>query len=265
MRYKIGVDIGASKILGIIVNNKGNIFRSIKIKTPKNRKDFLSNLYELIAALIDLVGRNKVSGIGLAVAGVLDNDGKTLNSPNMKFINNLNLKRLIFKKFKKPTKIINDARAFLLYELKSGVAKNHKNIVVLTLGSGIGGSLAIDGKIVQGATNSAGEIGHTIIKVRTRKPKDEIYELEDLAAAKAMSLGYKKMGENLGISLANIVNILNPEIIVIGGGLASAGEKILSPAKKIMKKYIISPKAKNTPIVIEKNYAVAGALGTAIL
>lgn len=264
MNYKIGIDIGASKIMGIIWNGK-KITQSIKIKTSKNKRKFLSDMLELTATLIDIAGVKNVSGIGIAVAGILDKKGKMLESPNMKFLNGVNLKEIGAKKFKKQTRIINDAKAFLLYEMKHGVAQGRKNAVVITLGSGVGGAIEVNDKILFGAHGSAGEIGHTIIQLKTKNTKLKTIRLENLAAAKNLKRGYRRMGEALGIGLANIVNMLDPEIIVIGGGLASVGNKILFPAKRTMKKYIISPKAKNIRVVIEKNYEFASAIGATLL
>lgn len=264
MKYKIGLDIGASKILGIIWNNKKIIY-SVKIETPKNRKVFLDNVFGLLAVLIDLAGKDNVSDIGIAVAGVLDKNGKITVSPNMNFLNGLNLKNLVKAKFKKPTAVINDARAFLLYELKFGVARRYKNVLVLTLGSGIGGGFSIDGKPVFGSRGGAGEIGHIIIQIKIQNSKVKSLSLEDLASVKNINSGYSKMGEYLGIGLANLVNAIDPEIIVIGGGLASTGDKILNSAKKTMKKYILSHQAKNTPVIIEKKYEIASAIGTTLI
>jgi len=256
MKYKIGIDIGASKIQGVVWDG-GKITQSIKIKTPKNKKGFLKEIFELVAVLLDIAGPKQVSRIGIAVAGVLDKKGTMLESPNMRFLNGVNLKNFISERFKKQTSIINDAKAFLLYELKRGIARGRKNAVVITLGSGVGGAIEVNGKILFGAHGSAGEIGHTMILL----PKT----LEGLASAKALHGGYKKMGAYLGVGLANIINTLDPEVVVIGGGLASAGDKILTPAKKAMKKYILSPRAKNTKIAIEKNYEYASAIGAVLL
>lgn len=263
MKYKIGLDIGASKILGVILNGS-KIIQSIKIETPKNKKDFLNNVFGLLAVLIDFVGKDKILGIGIAIAGVLDKNGKMIISPNMKFLNGLNLNNLVADKFKKPTKIINDAKAFLLYELKLGVARKYKNIAVLTLGSGIGGGFSIDGKPVFGSLGGAGEIGHTIIqisKTKNQKPKT----FEDLASVKNINNGYSQIGEYLGVGLANLINTIDPEIIVIGGGLVSAGNKILNSAKITMKKYILSSTAKNIPVLPEKNYETANAIGATLI
>lgn len=263
MKYKIGIDIGASKILGVIWNNK-KIIQSIKIETPKNKKEFLNNLFGLLAVLIDLTGKGKISDIGIAIAGVLDKNGKMIISPNMKFLNGLNLKNLVADNFRKPTKIINDAKAFLMYELKLGVARKYKNVVVLTLGSGVGSGFSINGKLVFGSRGGAGEIGHTILKILNGK-LITAKTLEDLASVKNINSGYSSMGEYLGIGLANLVNIIDPEIIVIGGGLASAGNKILNSAKETMKKYILSSQAKNIPVVIEKKYETAVAIGATLI
>ncbi|MBI3458776.1 ROK family protein [Candidatus Azambacteria bacterium] len=265
MKYQIGLDIGASKILGIVWDGQ-KIIKSIKIKTPKNKKELLASLFKLTSMLFKTNSQENIFSIGIAVAGVLDKNGKILISPNLKFLNNLNLKDLISKKFKRPTKIINDARAFLLYELKLGMASQYKNIVALTIGSGIGGGFSIKNKLVDGCHNSAGEVGHMIIQgIGNQRSKIKNLSLENLASVKNLRVGYTQMGQYLGIGLANLVNILDPEIIVIGGGLASVDHKILIPAKRVMKKLILSPQAKQIPIIIEKNFETANAIGATLI
>lgn len=252
--YIIGVDIGGSKINAIVFNGD-KVLKNIKILTPKkSRKEFLEKLEELIIKLISDIGDKKISGIGCGVAGVLDLEkGVILNSPNLRFLNHLNIKNWMQKKFNCDVKVDNDARCFTRAEYLQGSGRGYKNVVGVTLGTGIGGGIIINGKIFYGDNDSAGELGHILINYEK--------DWEFLLLRKR-----KNIKNILGIGFANIVNILDPEIIIIGGGASSAFKSLLSEAKKIMNKFVISPKSKkNVKIIIGKLGENAGAIGAAAL
>ena len=259
-KYIIGVDIGGSKINAIIFNNalpasgQGNVLKKIKIPTPKNLKEFLEKLEALIENLISYAGGKKISGIGCGLAGAMDlKKGNILNAPNLRFLNNFNIKNWLEEKFDLYVKIDNDARCFTRAEYLLGFGRGYQNIVGITFGTGIGGGIIIDGKIFYGANNSAGELGHMVLN----SEKDwEFLMLKQV----------KDLEKNLGIGFANIINILDPEIIVISGGASSMLKSLLPEAKKIMNKFIISPKSKkNVKIINGKLGENAGAIGAAAL
>ncbi len=286
----IGFDIGGTKIdAGLVRGNK--ILRRKTLPTPKNKKDFLAAVFDAIRELASR--KSEIKGIGVAMAGVID-AGKIIKSPNLPKLNGLNLKKAIEDGFKIPVRVGNDAKCFLRAEARFGAARNKKNSVGLILGTGVGGSIMIGGKIYCGRDGSAGEIGHTIIKINPkseiRNPKqllNNLYSFEDFVSKKGFAAfgikdakkledsakkGDKKalkihkiIGVYLGVGLANIVNIFNPEIIVLGGGLARAGELLTGPARRVVKKLALSPKAKNTPVVVSELGDKAGILGAALL
>lgn len=253
-KYIIGIDIGGSKIKAIIFND-GKVLKSAKILTPKkSRKKFLKELEALVRKLILDLGDKKILGIGCGVAGALDLEkGIVLGATNIKILNNFNIKNWLEKKFSCEVKIDNDARCFIRAEYVFGAGRGCKNLVGVTLGTGVGGGIIINGKMFYGGNGSAGELGHMLIN----SEKDWGFLL----------LKQKKNREkNLGIGFANIVNILDPEIIIIGGGASGAFKSLLSEAKKIMNKFIISPKSrKNVKIIIGKLGENAGAVGAAAL
>jgi glucokinase len=191
----------------------------------------------------------------------------------------------------------NDARCFTLAEAMMWAGKGYGIVLGITLGSGIGGGLVMAKiktknpkfKIYKGAFGGAGEIGHMVLdfkgpkcscgsngcfekyaseKFIKTKSKLSSIELEERAKN---GIGYAKkiyeeFGRNLGVGLANLVNVLDPEIIVIGGGFAKSAFLILEPARKEMKKRILSTESrKNVKIEITKLGDFAGALGSALL
>ena len=268
--YALGIDIGASKILGVVcevTRERVKVVRQIKIITPSTRVAFLHELYELLALLMDSSTKRSITHAGVAVAGIFDHDGVLRNSPNMPFLNGFNVQHYFSKKIGVPVRAVNDARAFLSYSLRYGVAREQNDVVGVVLGSGVGGAIALDRRIVSGAHHSAGEVGHMIIDLETHHKKWNVKSLEALASVKALTRlghGYAQVGDALGIGFANIVNIIDPDMIVVGGGLASAGDLILVRARNVMEQYIVSPKARRIPVVIEKDYEVASAVGAVL-
>lgn len=263
MKNFIAIDIGATKIIFALVKEK-KIIKTKKINTPKNKEGLIKVLIENIN---DLKGDLKIKGIGIAAAGILDKKReKILNSPNLNYLNNFPLAEVLRKKVQSKVIMENDANCFTLGEAILGAAKDRKRVFGITLGSGVGGGLVIDSKIYQGAFGGAGEIGHSSIKFdgikcecgnfgcfeeycgkrffqRKKVSSKELAKRAEKNDKRAKEI-FKEYGRHLGIGIANLVNILEPEIIVIGGGIAKAQKHFLGEAKKEAKKRIISPPAR---------------------
>ena len=278
-KYVIGIDIGGSKINAIVFND-GKILKSAKILTPKkSRKEFLEKLEALVRKLVSDINNKKILGIGCGVAGILDlKKNLVLNATNIKILNNFNIRNWIGNKFGCRVEIDNDSRSFTRAEYLWGAGKAYKNIIGMTLGTGIGGGIIIGGKMLYGSFGSAGEIGHMIngeidledLVIKAIKNFGFVSSLKAYESAKAGNKkareAFKKFGRYLGIGIANLVNILDPEAVIIGGGIASASEFFLPETKKTMTKFILSPKSrKNVKILIGKLGENAGAMGAAAL
>ena len=263
-KYIIGIDIGGSKIIAALIRS-GKIFYKIKISTPKNRKKFCRKLQIIIEQLIKKAeGRKNIEDIGCGIAGALDIErGIVLNAPNLKFLNNFNIKKWLQKQFYYKVKIDNDARCFLRGEYLFGAGKGYKNLVGVTFGTGIGGGIIINGKMVYGANDSTGELGHMVIN----EGKDwETLTVKQVRKLKFSKISVEEFKKNLGIGFSNIVNVLDPEIIIIGGGAAETIGKFLPKIKTITNKLIISSKSrKNVKILVGKLGEDAGAIGAAAI
>ncbi len=293
---QIGLDIGGYKINSVLMTGKRIIKkRKILIKSMSNRKIMIAQIFDCIDFLINGVNKEQIKGIGIGVAGPIDlKKGIVLNPPNLKALENFPLTDAVWKRFKIKTIINNDVNCLGIAEGILGAGKNKENIVGLTLGTGVGGCLILKRKLFCGASGSAGEIGHMIIKkdgrkcncgnkgcletyvstkgiiktarevgLRGRTP-EQIVKMAKRGNKKAIKV-FQITGEYLGIGLSNVVNILNPNLIIVGGGIANAGKFIFDSAKKSMKKNILSPLAKNTKIVKAKLGEDAGAIGAALL
>ena len=284
-KFIIGIDIGGSKINAVLMKD-GRVFHRVKSPTPKSKKEFLEKLYSAVDHLISAAGKENILGIGCGVGGALDiSKGVILSWSNMKFLAGFNIKSWLKKKFHCEVKIDNDARSFTRGEYLFGAGKGYKNIVGLTLGTGVGGGAVINGRVIYGAHGSAGELGHMIIQIKNQKSKIKNYDLEALTVkymrnskfpliAEAYKTAKDKkikeallyFEENLGAGLANIINILDPEAIIIGGGAAEAAKVFIPKIKKAADKFIVSPAArKNVKILTGKLGEDAGALGAAAL
>ncbi|MBI4050283.1 MAG: ROK family protein [Candidatus Doudnabacteria bacterium] len=267
----VGLDIGGTKMEAVLSSGQ-KIIRVQKARTPRNRRTFLKAVANLIAAVAQ--GQN-YAGVGLGLAGALDKrKGIVLNSPNLKFLNGWRIVAALEKIIHRLICLENDANCFLLGELAFGQARGKNNVVALTLGTGVGGAVFTEGKFLHGRHGAAGELGHMIID--NQKSVEDLvsshsFQSDPLAVQNAGFAGSKKaravyhrLGKNLGVALANYINIFDPEIIILGGGIARAAPLFLPSAKAEMKKHTLLPPEKLPKIVISR-LKYAAALGAATL
>jgi len=253
MKYFIGIDIGATKTEVVLVDEKGKVLNSFKVLTGKNKKKFLEVVFNLIRKL----RIKKVSGIGIGVPGQVNN-GILVKAPNLPFAQNFNLKKIIQKKFKIKTLVENDANCFALAEAR---LRKKKNLVGLTLGSGVGGGIIIGGEIHHGKDNLAGEFGQIVYKNKT---------YEDYCSGKFFERkifnkkNFEEYGNHFGNLIDVVVNSLNPEMVVLGGSVVKSFSLFKKSMKRSFKSKLTYPQLKRTQIVVSKNKH-AGAIGAAFL
>ncbi len=253
-KFHLGIDVGGTKIRGILLDSsKKRRVSAFNITTPRNKKLFLNALKKEIEKITQ---KEKVLGIGIGLPGSIDaKRGVLVKAPNLPFLNNWRAGEF-FSKFKIKTKIDNDSRCFLRAEALLGAGKNFKDIIAITIGTGIGGGLMIKGKIRYGSHNAAGEFGHMIL--------NDGKSLEGLGAKKA----FLKTGDTskiIGLGAADLINSLDPQIVILGGGGIIPGGVKIETVRKIAKKYVMSPLAKKTPIVKGKLGKDSQAIGAALL
>ena len=285
MKHIIGVDVGGTNIRAAVVSN-GKIISKIKTKTEtkKGQKVVLRRIVDIIEGFPN----KNIAGIGLGVPGMIDaKNGIVKYSPNLP-LKNVNIKKIIEKEFKKPVFIDNDANCFTLAETLYGAAKNKKNVIGLTIGTGIGSGIVIYGKLYHGR-GSAAELGHTTINFNGPKSKcgnngcvesyvsirgilnrvkglyiknpKELFELAEQKNKKALKL-WQETGFYLGVAVANFANIFDPDAIVIGGNIAKAWNFFSKEMNKTIKKRAL---IRNVKVVKSKLGEDAGILGAASL
>lgn len=253
----IAMDMGGTNLrIALIQNNK--ILKYYKEKTPKTSQGIKARIFELVEDYMS----KEVKGIAISSPGPLKN-GTIKNPPNLP-LRNYNLKKALQDKFKIPAEVKNDADCVAYAELKLGCKR--KNFIILTLGTGIGGGVVIDGKLYRGE-GYAGELGHIILdngkdfeslaaskrlnKVTTQafgesKLFHELMKMKDPKAKKIQN----EFAEYYGQGIASLIHCFDPEAVILAGGIKECGSRFLTMVKSHAAKYFRLPK--KTPILWSK-------------
>ena len=261
MKYAIGIDIGGTKISLVLGTEKGKILarREIPTCTGTKTKACIQELTANLRALIlhSGISPKKILGVGVGCPGAVNSKKGTLpRSPNLPGWTGLPLKRILAKASGLPVFLANDANASALGESFWGAGKNSRNFIYITVSTGIGGGIMINGQLYEGSGYVAGEIGHMSMVPEGRKchcgqkgcleayasgtaiagyyreiKKKKVSGAKEGGMAarggdKSAIESYKKAGYYLGIGIANLLNVLNPEKVVIGGGVLKSAHKI---------------------------------------
>lgn len=312
-RSVLAIDLGGTKIIAAAVLSTGEIISRKYSLTlaDEGPRPVINRLSSAVAETMAQarLKTSDIAGIGIAAAGIIDTkEGIVTTSPNLSGWRDVPLRDIIAERLGLTTYLINDASAAALGEHRFGAGRGVDNLIYLTVSTGIGGGIIIDGELYLGADGCAGEIGHMIIETHgpqcncgkfgclealasgsamTRESvrrlnqgeKSSIIELVDgrlegitaetvsLAARKGDSLAcdiVARAATYLGIGLANLVNIFNPELIVIGGGVSKMGNMLLAPARKAIREIAFKLPARTARIVRARLGSNAGIIGAAV-
>ncbi len=279
-KYAIGIDVGGTKMAAVLYDGK-EVVSDFSLATPKDSLDhFMIMLNALVEPLLEKAKEMKVGilGLGIGVPSVMNIDRqKILRAPNLNILDGVDLVERIQNMISLPVVMDNDVNCFLLGEVLRGVGQKYKNVYGLTIGTGIGGAWWINNTIYRGAMGGGGEPASMIVDFKDKMSWEEAYQKltqnnpaamaeeafrGDVLAEKA----YTELGDLLGIGLANIVNLIEPEALIIGGGTLESGALFFSHLKKSMRAHIISPDAKKK-LKLEKAKLspYSGAIGAACL
>lgn len=297
MSYAVALDIGGTKIEGVLFNDKYKQLKKIReyFKKKKSWSVVRMSKKEVLAIICNLITELKagvqIKCIGISIPDVITKDGSISGTSKIGALSNFALGKYLKRKFKCKVKIANDADCFALGEQKLGAGKGYCNIIGIIYGTGIGSGIILDGKIYSGTTGSAGEFGHNVIdpngpkeriglkgtveafaagpnlvrnyivaggKIKDPNPRKIFYSKESIAR-KVMDLSL----DRFAIGLASLINILNPGIIVIGGGLSNL--PVYKQLNSLTKKYTIDGLRKRVKIVKNKLGDSAGIYGAASL
>jgi len=253
-KYYLGIDVGGTKIKAVLLNGtEKQKPKSFEAETPKNIVDFAKALEAFIEKI---VGDKKIEGVGMALPGIVDNKkGVLVECQNLPFLNGWNAVKFL-NRFSKKAAIENDSRVFLMAEMKWGEVKKYKNVLGLTIGTGIGGGIFIDGKSHRGAFDSAGEFGKLVVQNGRTMEK---------LGSRISELSIEERNKVIGIGVANIVNYLNPEAVVIGGGGITSGDINIEKVKKTAFENIPYSSSRKVKILPTKLGYYSSAIGAALL
>ena len=260
-RLVFAVDLGGTHLRVALVDDTGRILKQLKQETP--RGDSASCIINALANAAEQWNdeKQRVAAASIMVPGAVDNDkAVVLQAPNLPSLINFRLKAALEQRLGWPVFLENDANAAAVGEMWLGAARGCRDVMSVTLGTGVGGGLILDGKLWRGSHGSAGEIGHTAVDpfsglkckcgnigclelfasataiVRMTRENlslfpDSRLKSEELTAETVYDAGregdelalavFKRFGMYLGIGLATIINLIDPEIIVITGGAAN--------------------------------------------
>jgi len=277
-QYKIGIDIGATKMLAVLYDGE-KVLHDYVLATPRDTIDhFIIMVNALVEPLIERANEDKANilGLGVGIAGLVSpKERKVVLAPNIEIIENVQIAKLIEEKLGLDVFLDNDTNCFLRAEVLEGVAKKYTNVYGFTIGTGIGGAWW-NNEIYLGANGAAGEPGANVIdfenKIRFEESYHKLTQRNVLNMSNEAYKGdplaiksFEEFGSIFGVVISNIVNVLDPAVIVVGGGAVEVGDLFLPKAKKTAREFINSPESKKIKILKSKLGPNAGAIGAALL
>jgi glucokinase len=279
-QYVIGLDVGGTKIRGGLWNGE-KIIADYELATPQDNLDhFLVMAKAVVDPLLEKADSDKVkvAGIGIGIPGEIEEKtGKLYGAPNLPILNGKPVIGLLNNLFNLPVRVDNDAKTFIRGEVLAGAAKQRVSAYGITLGTGIGAAWWANNDVYKGSFGGANEAGHSVINISAAMDFETSFHqltqnnpgklsqeaiLGDQLAQKA----FAEFGRNLGALMANIVNLIEPEVFVLGGSVMDSADLFLAEAKKTMKQYILLPFAASKVKVLKSKLGPnAGVIGAALL
>jgi glucokinase len=305
----VGIDIGGTKIAAGVVTGDGRILDRTRVPTPPD--DEAATLAALLAVVDQLRARNPgAEAIGLGAAGLVEWPGGNARWAPHNTYRRLELRRLLHERTGLPTVVDNDANAAAWAEARFGAGAGSHDLVLVTVGTGIGGGLVLGGRLYHGEHGFAGELGHMVVdpdgdlcacgnhgcleamasgstlgrlgrEAATADPEGRLAALATLAGGPvtgevvfaaategdtaALAL-FERIGHWLGIGIASLVTIFDPDLVVVGGGVAATGELLLRPARASFERYAHGRAHRDLPPVVPARLGPdAGLVGAATL
>lgn len=313
MKYTIGIDLGGTNIVAAVVDEDCKVVG--RATRPTNLPQTSENIADVMAEVSreavknSGVGFDNIEAVGVGAPGAVNSDtGVIFYSCNLEF-DNVPMATMLRDRLGLPVFVENDANAAALGEFVAGAGRGVNDMIAITLGTGVGGGMILDGKIYTGFNHAAGELGHMVIKeggrhcncgrdgcleayasatgliqtTREEMEKDKKSKMWDIAGSldnvngktsfDAVLLGDKaalkvvdSFISHLATGVANFVNIFQPEVICIGGGVSGQGETLLKPLReKVMEKSYTRGSDKQTQIVTASLGNDAGLIGAAMI
>lgn len=314
--YRVGIDLGGTNIVAGVVDKDYNIIARAECKTaiPRPEADVCDSMADIVKKAVKKakLTMDDIAYIGIGVPGAVNPETRIVEtSPNL-FFTNWEISKMMEERLHKYVKIENDANAAALGEFLAGSAKGCKNAVAVTLGTGVGGGIVIDGKIYSGSNFAGAELGHMVIvkdgkkcgcgrrgcweayasatalinmtKDAIRNEKAEFSYMLDAVEGDLDNVNGKtafdamKDGDATGkavveqyisylaTGITNVINIFQPDVLCVGGGVSKQGENLLAPVRKLVEQErITKSNDKQTVICAATLGNDAGIIGAACL
>lgn len=288
MSYSIGVDLGGTNIKIVVVSNDGELLDYQTFDTADAEGSWAQTIKENLNRIQVQRGQGPCH-IGIASPGLASKDGRYIAHMQGRLNG---LEGFVWSDFldsRSPVFVLNDAHAALLGELWQGAAKGYSNVILLTLGTGVGGAVLADGRLLKGHIGRAGHLGHITVNsdgnadiVGTPGSLEEMignYNLFERSNGRFDStrklVEAHQHGDNeatsvwlrsvfhLAAAIASFINAFDPEIVIIGGGIAQAGPALFEPLANYLKKFEWRPMNHSVPVISASLGDKAGAIGAA--
>ena len=287
MSYAIGIDLGGTNIKLAVSSAEGEILSHSSHETADDPTRSWANTIKDMIRQIESSRGERASWIGIAAPGLAAEDGLSIANMQGRLQGLEGLNWTDFLQVSKPIPVLNDAHAALLGEAWKGAAKGHRFAVLLTLGTGVGGAILADGRLFKGCIGRAGHLGHislnpdgpldivstpgsledtignSTIKTRSNGRFTSTRQLVDAhlkGDREATEIWLRSM-RSLAAGLTSIINAIDPEIIILGGGIAQAGPALFDPISELMKRIEWRPKGHEVKIIPAALGDLAGPLG----
>jgi len=284
----IGIDLGCTNIKGVLIDQEGNLLYEAKCETNEQDNAYWKRaVADMIQDFKKKAGR-KVDTIGLSAPGLADAENKCISfmPGRLPGLENFNWSAFI----KEKVAVLNDAHAAMMAEASFGAAKGLQHAVLLSLGTGVGGGILMNGQLYQGVAQMAGHIGHTTVNAETSSR-----DVTNMAGSIEEAIGNVTLAERshgkyqstevlvsdfqkgdhfatwvwlssvrkLAVCIASVINILSPEALILSGGIIQAKDALLNPLQDFLDLYEWRPGGKKTPIKLAHFSDRAGAMGAA--
>jgi glucokinase len=289
----IGIDVGGTKILAGVVERDGTVVRTERRDTPvESTEAFLTGL----AGVVDRLRDDSVAAVGIGIPSTIDQrEGISVFSVHVP-LEGIPLREIAERYLGLPVAIDNDANAAAVAEWTIGAGRGTQHMIMLTLGTGIGGGLILGGRLYRGSSGAAAELGHMVVEfdgpecrgfctgrghfeyfASGRAANDLAAELfgpqtdsrQLLAAARdgdeRAVVALTEMARRVGAGMASLVNIFDPEVIVIGGGFGEAFDLLLEPALETLRRDALPPGRDRVRVVAAELGEEAGMVGAGLI
>jgi len=291
LRYAVGVDVGGTKIAAAVIDSDGTILRKVKLATDRQDRD-RSVAQVALAAREAVAGAGleweRIAAVGVDIPGIYYPKTGKVWAPNLPGWDHIPLRDYLEAQLPRPVVVDSDRSAYVLGEQWLGAARGFRDVVFVAVGTGIGAGILAGGRLVQGAEGIAGAVGWFALNPEKKDIYRQVGGWEGEAAGPAVArnagtataeeaierarrndpaacLAVAGAAKYLGMGIANLVSVLNPEIVVLGGGLMQAGDLFLEPIRREMREWAQPLSGASVRIELTQLGENAGLLGAARL